>query len=83
MKKKHNSAVRRAYLLPLLQILIFQNYLMINVSCVRKEEWNATTKRYSQLQLKLMKLLSSFSLLPSKGLNVPRAPPVQLIRERI
>ena len=66
MKKKHNSKVRHAYLLPLLQIPVFQNYLMINVSCARKEGSNATTKRDSQLQLQLMKLLSPFLLLPKQ-----------------
>ena len=69
MKKKHNGTVRHAYLLPLLQIPMFQNYLMINVSCVRKEGSNATTKRDSQLQLKLMKLLSPFSLLPKQKIH--------------
>ena len=64
MNKKHNCAVRHACLLPLVQIPMFQNYLMINVSCVRKEGCNATTKRDSQLQLQLTKPLSPFSLLP-------------------
>ena len=36
MNKKHNGTVRHAYLPPLLQIPIFQNCLIINVSCVRK-----------------------------------------------
>ena len=64
MNKKHNCAVRHACLVPLLQIPMFQNYLMINVSCVRKEGCNATTKRDSQLLLQLTKPLSPFSLLP-------------------
>ena len=67
MKKKHNFAVRHAYLL--LQMPMFQNYLMINVSCVRKEGSNATTKRDSQLQLQLTKLVSPFSLLPKQMIH--------------
>ena len=51
MEKKHNGAIRHAYVLPLLQIPMFQNYLMVNVSCVRNEGSNATTKRDSQLQV--------------------------------
>ena len=69
MEKKHNGAIRHSYVLPLLQIPMFQNYLMVNVSCVRKEGSNATTKRDSQLQLQLMKLLSLFSLLPKLKIN--------------
>ena len=69
MEKKHNGAIRHAYVLPLLQIPMFQNYLMVNVSCVRKEGSNATTKRDSQLQLQLMKLLSLFSLLPKQNMH--------------
>ena len=60
-KQRHNSSN-----LSLLQILVFQNYLMTNVSCVRMEGFNATTKRDSQLQLQLIKLLSPFSLLPKQ-----------------
>ena len=69
MKKKHNGAVCDAYVLPLSQIPMFQNYSVINVSCVRKEGSIATTKRDSQLQLKLMKLLSPFSLLPKQKIH--------------
>ena len=69
MKKKHNGAVLHTYLPPLSQNWMFQNYLIINVSCVRKEVPNATTKRDSQLQLQLMKLLSLFSLLPKQNMH--------------
>ena len=44
MKKEHKGAVSRAYLLTLLQIPMFQNYLMANVSCVRKEESSANNQ---------------------------------------
>ena len=44
MKKEHKGAVSHAYLLTLLQIPMFQNYLMTNVSCVRKEESNANNQ---------------------------------------